>query len=241
MCGVERDCYRGPRRTAPDCFVLGEPGVGKTRLLDELALRFRDAGGRVARGRAYEAEVLRPYAAWLDALRDAPLASLEDGLRAELAPLLPEFGPPGLATDENRLFDAVVRALAALSSQWPFALILDDAQWFDERSAALLHYTARSLRAAPLLLACAGRAAELADNPSALRVARALSRAEAVTRLDLGPLGPEQIAALTRSAAPGIDSARIYEESEGTPAGPGTAACFAGWCRFFWLARCAPR
>ena len=198
-------------------LVLGEPGVGKTRLLDELAVRFRDAGGRVARGRAYEAEVLRPYAAWLDALRDAPLASLEEGLRAELVPLLPELGPPGLATDENRLFDGVVRALAALSSECPLALILDDAQWFDERSAALLHYTARSLRAAPFLLACAGRAAELADNPSALRVARALSRAAAVTRLELGPLGPDEIAALTRSAAPGLDGARIYEESEGNP------------------------
>ncbi|HUK66553.1 MAG TPA: AAA family ATPase [Anaeromyxobacteraceae bacterium] len=198
-------------------LVLGEPGVGKSRLLDELAVRFLRAGGTVARGRAYEAEALRPYAAWIDALRAAPLATVNETVRAELAALLPELGPPGPSSEENRLFEAVVQALSTLSRERPLALILDDVQWFDERSAALLHYAERSLRGVPLLLACAGRAAELADNPLALKVARALSRGELVTRLELGPLSPDEIAELTESAAPGLDGARIYEESEGNP------------------------
>lgn len=198
-------------------LVVGEPGVGKSRVLEELAARFRAVGGRVARGRAYEAEMLRPYAAWLDALRDAPLSTLDGIQRTELAPLLPELGPPGPATDENRLFEAVARALASLAADRPLALVLDDAQWLDQRSTALLHYVARSLRERPVLLACAARAAELADNPAALRVARTLSRGEEVTRIELGPLGPEEIAALATSVDPSLDGARIYQESEGNP------------------------
>jgi DNA-binding SARP family transcriptional activator len=198
-------------------LVTGEPGMGKSRLLEELSRTFRAAGGRVARGRAYEAEMLRPYAAWLDALRDAPLSGLDEIQRAELAPLLPELGPPGPATDENRLFEAVARALAAMASEAPLALLLDDVQWLDERSAALLHFVHRFLRDRPVLLACAARPPELADNPGALRVARALSRAEEVTRLELGPLGPEEIAVLAESLGADLDPARVYRESEGNP------------------------
>ena len=87
----------------------------------------------------------------------------------------------------------------------------------DERSSALLHATARAVRGAPVLLACAARAAELADNPAALRVARALARAEGATRLELGPLGPAEVAALVRSVDPRLDAARLHAESDGNP------------------------
>lgn len=197
-------------------LVRGEPGVGKTRLLEELAAAFGAAGGWVARGRAYEAERLRPYAAWIDALREAPLDALDVPGRAALAPLLPELGE-GPATDEHRLFEAVAQALAALAGRAPLALILDDAQWLDDRSSALLHYVARSWGGRPLLLACAVRPGELADNPAVLHVARALSRADAVRRLELGPLAPEEVAALTAALGPGLDAARVYRESEGNP------------------------
>jgi DNA-binding SARP family transcriptional activator len=197
--------------------VEGEPGVGKSRLLDELAARFVRAGGQVMRGRAYEAEMLRPYAAWLEALRGAPLAALDPLQQAELAPLLPELGPPAPASDEGRLFDAVVRALATLAAARPLLVVLDDAQWLDERSSALLHAAARALRGAPVLLACAARAAELADNPATLRVTRALARADAATRLALGPLAAGEVAALARSVDPGLDAARLHAESEGNP------------------------
>jgi len=198
-------------------LVEGEPGVGKSRLLDELAARFVRAGGQVTRGRAYEAEMLRPYAAWLEVLRGAPLAALDPLHLAELAPLLPELGPPAPASDEGRLFDAVVRALATLATARPLLVVLDDAQWLDERSSALLHAAARSLHDAPVLVACAARAAELADNPAALRVARALARGDAATRLELGPLAAAEVAALARSLDPALDAARLHAESEGNP------------------------
>src|SRR5262249_24606763 len=72
--------------------VLGEPGMGKSRLLEEVQRLTRGMGGTVLAGRAFEAEMVRPYGAWIDALRSSRLDRIEGGLRADLAPLLPELG-----------------------------------------------------------------------------------------------------------------------------------------------------
>ncbi|MBV8758652.1 MAG: AAA family ATPase [Deltaproteobacteria bacterium] len=93
-------------------MLLGEPGIGKTRLLDEVAAR----APRVVRGRGVEAELVRPFGAWLDALEmtlptDGDRATLFEAVRA-------------------RVGDAVV--------------VLDDVQWLDEASTALTHYLARA-------------------------------------------------------------------------------------------------
>src|SRR5262249_15245035 len=111
---------------APLLLVLGEPGIGKTRLLDELAARVRAAKGVVLAGRSFEAEMVQPYGPWIDALRSAPLAYLEPKLRAELAPLLPKLGEAPPAADRTRLFDAVARALAAFGASAPPAVDLAD-------------------------------------------------------------------------------------------------------------------
>jgi len=198
-------------------LVQGEPGMGKSRMLDQLTILVRRAGGRAARGRAYEAESLRPYSVWLEILRDAPLAELDEIQRAELAPLLPELAPAAPSSDQNRLFDAVAHALATLAAERPLAVILDDVHWLDEQSTALLHFLSRSLRRVPMLLACAARGGELADNPAMLRVMRTLSRSAETARMELTPLGPEETAALARSVGNGEDAGRIYEESEGNP------------------------
>jgi DNA polymerase III delta prime subunit len=105
---------------APVLLFAGEPGIGKSRLLDELAQRALARGGRVLRGRAYEAETVRPYGAWVDALRSGALGPLDDGLRADLAPILPELGGAesgGPHVDRGRLFDGVGRLLATLAGE----------------------------------------------------------------------------------------------------------------------------
>jgi len=197
--------------------VSGEPGIGKSRLLDELDLRIRRAGGLVLRGRAFEGETLRPYGAWLDALRGAPLGELSELQRSELAPLLPELGAPAPTTDQGRLFDAVVRVFAALSRRGPVALVLDDVQWLDEASASLLQVAVRALEAEPVIVACAVRPGELADNPAALRAVRLLSRAERVTRIDLEALSRAELRDLLGGLAPGADPDSAWEASEGNP------------------------
>ncbi len=198
-------------------LVLGEPGIGKSRLLEEAADRAAAAGFLALRGRSFEAEALRPYGPWIDALRTAPIAFLTDLQRAELAPLLPELGPANPSTDQLRLFDAVVRALATFAGEAPLLVALDDLQWLDAASAALLHYAFRSLEAAPVLFAGAARPGELADNLVALGMVRSLGRAERVFRIELEPLQAEAVAELARTVAPSVDVARVYAESEGNP------------------------
>ncbi len=91
-------------------LLLGEPGIGKSRLLDEV--RRRTPG---LYGRAFAAEMARPYGIWIEALDDFPVES-----------------------DRERLFDAVIEKLNGVD-----LLEFDDIQWVDEASAALLHYVAR--------------------------------------------------------------------------------------------------
>ncbi len=205
----------GGRRHA--LLVMGEPGIGKSRLLDEATSRASAAGFLVLRGRSFEAEALRPYGPWIDALRAAPIATLPEVQRAELAPLLPELGPSHPSTEQTRLFDAVARALLTLARTTPVLLALDDLHWHDAASAALLHYTFRSLDTAPIVFAVAARPGELADNAAALRTARALGRSERVLRLDLEPLHADDVAELARSVDPSVDVARVCAESEGNP------------------------
>jgi DNA-binding SARP family transcriptional activator len=198
-------------------LILGEPGIGKSRLLDQAADRAAAAGFLVLRSRSFEAESLRPYGPWIEALRSAPIAELPGLQRAELAPLLPELGPASPSTDQTRLFDAVAGALHTLAGEAPLLVAFDDLHWLDAASAGLLHYVFRSLEAAPVLLAGAARPGELADNLAALNTVRALGRAERVLRLDLEPLRAEEVAELARSVAPTVDAARVYAESEGNP------------------------
>jgi DNA-binding SARP family transcriptional activator len=206
----------GSRRRHALLF-LGEPGIGKSRLLDEAAARASGAGFVALRGRSFEAESLRPYGPWIDALRGAPVAALPELQRAELAPLLPELGRASPSTDQLRLFDAVVRALVTLASEAPLVVALDDLQWLDAASAALLHYAFRSLEGAPVLFAAAARPGELADNMAALNTIRSLGRAERVLRIDLEPLPADEVADLVRTIAPSVDAGRVYAESEGNP------------------------
>jgi DNA-binding SARP family transcriptional activator len=200
-------------------LVSGEPGIGKTRLLDALAEDVRALGGRVLRGRAFEAEGVRPYGAWIDALRSLPLGEAAAGLGGDLALLLPELHPAAAATgDRNRLFDAVVELLRRLAAaRPPLALMIDDVHWLEEASLALLHFAARALEGVPLLLAGTVRPGELFDNPPALRLTRALVREGRLHELRLGALDAEETARLVRAIAPHADAARVFAESHGHP------------------------
>jgi DNA-binding SARP family transcriptional activator len=210
-------------RASPVLLFVGDPGIGKTRLLDELAQQTRKAQGVVLRGRAFEAEMVRPYGPWIDAFRSSELGLVPPTLAAELAPLLPEMrgGDAGSISDGGdraRLFDAVARLLATLAAKGkPVALLLDDVQWLDEASAALLHYVARADQARHVALGCAARSGELGDNAAVLRVVRALEREQRLRQFPLGTLDAADTAALIQAAYPAVDSAAIFAASGGHP------------------------
>ena len=195
-------------------LLCGDPGIGKTRLLEEAQARHR---GLTITSRAYEAERGRPYGPWVDALRSARLPEIPPGLRDGLAPLLPELSDehPGLE-DTTRLYDAVVALLRHLARRAPLLLTIDDVHWLDERSVALLHYTARNLRGSvPLLVS--SRPRELTDNPACRRMLDALRRAGAVDDLPVGPLPDAAVQELIRRAAPLADPNPIARASNGNP------------------------
>ncbi len=146
-------------------LIRGEAGIGKSRLLARLQERMHAVGGRAVGGRAFEAEMGRPYAIWIDLLRALVHERGPEGL-SNLAPLLPEIARRRASpADKSQLFDAVVNVLKIVIAEQPTALTLDDLQWIDEASASLLHYVIRTFDGpSPLLLACAARSGELEDN-----------------------------------------------------------------------------
>jgi predicted ATPase/DNA-binding SARP family transcriptional activator len=199
-------------------WITGEAGIGKTRLLEDVADQVRAADGIVLTGRAYEAEMVRPYGAWIDALRSTALvlAPTDPSIRSDLALLLPELGGDSTRGDRHRLFDAVAYVLHNLTRERrPVVLALDDIQWFDETSAGLLHFVARALAGSRVLIACAARTPDLNDNAAVMGVLRALRRDQRLCELPLDRLDAAAIHELVGDIDPRVDVGRVFAESEG--------------------------
>ncbi|WP_290653345.1 AAA family ATPase [Aquisalimonas sp.] len=218
---AELACIREALEDGTPLLIGGDPGIGKSRLLQEAAARLQGAGAEVLGGRAFEMDATRPYAPWIDALRAIPAASttIPSALRQELAALLPELGPAADDSgDRNRLFNAVAQLLTERShAGMTVVVILDDLQWFDEASAALLHYVARATADAPVAFVLAARAGELESNPAAQRAVHALRRDRALRMLAVEPLSAADTVAVAQSVAPQVDGDRVFRESEGNP------------------------
>jgi DNA-binding SARP family transcriptional activator/tetratricopeptide (TPR) repeat protein len=215
------DLVRGARDGGANDVVLlsGEPGMGKSRLLQELTALARAQGGQILAARAFEAEAVRPFGIWIDLLRSLPLATLDADLRQHLAPLFPELGDTTRDTEsKSRLFDGVARLLRDLSARAPLILVVDDLHWLDEASSGLLHYVARVSAGSHIGIACAARDGELDDNPGALRFVRALRREARLRHLSLKPLDEADTRALVQSAVgEKVDAERVFRDSAGNP------------------------
>jgi DNA-binding SARP family transcriptional activator len=199
-------------------LVTGEPGLGKSRLIDELCSAARARGATVLEGRAFEAEAGRPFGPWVDALRQLPPAVVGTALGGDLGALLPELNRGGAPQSRDRLFAAVVQLLSAGGRGTPAVVVaLDDVHWLDAASAELLHYVARTCREQPLLVALTARAGELPDNETARRVLRGLRQMGLVEEIPLAPLGGEETRQLVLALSPAADAERAFEESGGNP------------------------
>jgi DNA-binding SARP family transcriptional activator/Cdc6-like AAA superfamily ATPase len=182
-------------------LVVGEPGIGKTRLLEEL--RSTLAEHQIFWGRGFAAEMVRPYGIWTDALRSFGIGQKRSPMvpiPPELGVLLPELGTSGQEIpDRSHLFDAVVQLFAEQANHAPFVVVLDDIQWLDEASSALLHYAVRLLSHLPIKFACTARIGELEKNAAIERMLQALRREQQLRILELQPFDRGQTADLIRS------------------------------------------
>lgn len=203
----------------PVILVTGEPGIGKTRLLRELVGRVRSDGGWVLACPVFETEEIRPYGPWIDLIRALPAGVRAEGAEQHLGMFLAAPGPgPHAPTRRAQLFDAVAGLLGRLADAGgPGLVVLDDVQWLDPSSAALLHYVARTLSHAPLTLALAARDEEIEEDSAPARMLRALDQGGRLRRIPLGRLGAADTETLVQAVDDTTDASRVFATSEGNP------------------------
>ena len=207
--------------------LVGELGIGKTRLLAELAVRAELRGHLVLSGSASELERELPFSVFVDALDEYVeglepnlLSTLDDDVQAELAHVLPSLS--ALATgravalqhERYRSHRAVRALLECLAQTRPLVLVLDDFHWADPGSVELLGALLRRPPAGVLT------AVALRPRQTPERLAAALERAyraAALTRLELGALTPDEARELLGERVDAAGAAVLYQESGGNP------------------------
>jgi tetratricopeptide (TPR) repeat protein len=215
-------------------LVTGEPGIGKTRLADELGRTAAARGLAVHWGRAWEAGGAPVYWPFIQALRsvcrtldDAALDAVLRSHGSELAELIPELrarhasprADAPVAIDRFQLFEAVNALLHAAVAKAPQVIVLDDLHAADPSSLLLLHFIVRDLRSRPLLLLGTYREAEARLSaevgPTLAKIAR-----EACV-LPLRRLERGEVADYVAQATGAVPSAErleaIHRQSEGNP------------------------
>jgi DNA-binding SARP family transcriptional activator len=216
--------------------VLGEAGIGKTRLLQELAAAARRRGALALFGRCLEGAWVPPYQAFVEAITGyaaeasparlradlgpaaGPIAQLAPGLREPL-PDLPTVEPLQPDEERLRLLDAVARFLAGLTAHGPVVLVLDDLHWADPSTLVTLRHLARVLAPHRLLLVVAYRSDE--TGPGLVAALGALRAEAEVTTVHLHGLGSDPLRRMLGELAAAPVSAALAEsiqrETRGNP------------------------
>jgi len=194
------------RGSAGFAVLAGEAGVGKTRLLDELASQVQRAGFDTIRARCFAARgrlALAPVSEWL---RSPALRSARDRLEPvwarevdRLVPPtdaepMPPLSPMADAWQRHRFFEGLARAV--LSTGRPALLLLDDLQWCDEHTLAWLQLLLHLGERHPMLVVAATRLEEIDGNAELTEMLRALRSAGQVTDIAVAPLDGKRSAEL---------------------------------------------
>ena len=235
LAGGLDDAFAGRGRL----FLLaGEPGIGKSRLAEELIADARARGARVLVGRCWEAGGAPAYWPWVQALRayvreaePEPLrAQLGDGaadlaqLLPELRALLPDIEEPPAPESEGarfRLFDVTSSFLVRVAQARPLVVVLDDLHAADEPSLLLLQFVARELGDSRLLIVGAYRDIDPTLADPLRTILMELAREPVTQSIELSGLGEADVTRFLELAAPGAAAAdlapTVHAETEGNP------------------------
>jgi DNA-binding SARP family transcriptional activator/tetratricopeptide (TPR) repeat protein len=214
-------------------LITGEAGIGKTRLIAELARRADNAGARSAVGAGVDVGGEAPLAIWQELApqlaRALPAPPEHADWPAELGRLAPDLAarlgrdrpPPPVASPELerlRLYDAVLRLVEWAASGRPVLLVAEDVHRADPASMQLCAHIGRRVAALPVLLVLTRR--DRPDRPAAdALLADLAGRGVEVAELELGPLSEAEVAAVARSVAELTDDAveQVVRAADGNP------------------------
>ena len=223
----------------PQClFLMGEAGIGKTRLAEEMSREAHKNGWTVVWSRLYPQESSIPYRLWIDALRkildlgSSILPTIDPEVLRPLTTLLPEIAEllPRSVRDQamlnpildaSSLRDAICNLLKTISASMPLLIVLDDIQWADTDSQLLLGFLARLVYGYPIVFLGTCRDTEIPKSPShPLRsIIAHMQRERAIKTVEVAPLTPEQIGKLVAHVSPLSESLiqNIQEKAAGNP------------------------
>ncbi|MCF7552377.1 BTAD domain-containing putative transcriptional regulator [Pseudonocardia sp. WMMC193] len=199
---VER-AWSSPQTTV--AALVGEPGIGKTRLLDELAST-AEPDVVVAWGRSWEHEGSPPLWPWVQVLRDVvaavgaeTAAAAARGRGAAVLALDPDLvagpEPPRVPQGslEVHLFDGILAFLAELAGTHRLLVLLEDLHWADAASRRFVEYLVTHGAQPGLAVVLTLRSVADDGGPKGSELLAALARGGRTTRVDLPGLGPEAV------------------------------------------------
>lgn len=210
-------------------FVAGEPGIGKTRLVERFADHARDAGACVTWATSREADGAPAFWPWVQVIRSCMEGACACDLDTTLGPRiadavrLVEAPVPGdLPAGEQarfRLFDSMATLLTHTCTASPMVVVLDDLHWADPSSLHFLNFLVPELRAARLLVIGTFRDLEVDASTETGRLLVDATRT--TSRLDLSGLGRDEVDSLltATTGAPQTPElvAAVLERSGGNP------------------------
>ena len=230
LIGRETELARIGASETPLCLIVGEPGVGKSRLSAEFARGFRTT----LTVRFSEAAIQTPLSAVAEAIRSslsdpviqARLDTLAPVWKHELARLIPEVDPHGEPLDapsaegRSRFLEGLSQTALTIAE----IIVLEDLHWADSASVEwivhLVRHVARNPSTGPRLLVTA-RGQELESNAAAMQAATGLERDRLVTRVHLGPLAEADVRALvgwlSGNPSAHLFSRRLHHVTAGNP------------------------
>lgn len=218
--------------------VLGEPGIGKTRLVTELTPYAQGRGVRVLIGRCPDSDGAPPYWLWVQIVRTYVSECDDQQLRtamgvgtadiAQVIPAvrdrLPDLAPsPRLDPEQERFrfFDSLTTFFKNVAKRQPLLLVLDDLQWADAPSLLFLQFLVREITDTKLFLAITCRESEATQQPLLSQAVAAIARTSGSRTVQLRGLTNGEVARfmeLTTGHAPSAaESAAIFQRTEGQP------------------------
>ena len=206
---IARFRQAGEERLPSVVAISAESGVGKTRLIAELARRVQASGHRAVYGAAGP-DALLPYQPFVEALSEGAGLSVDD--------IVPSADEDSTGARRYRFFEQIARHVGDLTSPTPALVALDDLQWADVSTMQLIRHLARSHHAGGVLLVLSYRSGDVSAGLADLLMD--LNRELPLERIMLGGLTEQDIASLLRewgSDAPDLEAQALHDRTDGNP------------------------